>query len=579
MTGQQSTIEPGRRSRGPRQVDEARWRGLLYGLTALTALIYTYLAFFEPGTLTYAPFTIQDDARQFLAWMSRLGDPAAMQGDLIADYWQSVCPPFYRAIYSAAAAIGLTPTLFARVLPLALLAFSAWMAWRVAIMMTKRPLAAFVAAAFVVSFILHEDSIYSATPRAFSTPLFLLFLDGLLRNRGWTMIPALFVLGLLYPSTAIVGVTMIGLSRIGWRPFRIDFSLRSWLLGGLAAAAVLLAMLPLADSADRWEPTLTVSQALSMPNLGTPEGRSTIVGLSGRVDYLCSARMGVLPEIVPCWSTRWAVLPNLLLMVPMLLLAWGALRRTHYQPDEGPGDLIYAWTLIAGIAWFAAALAVAFSLHLPSRFTQRTLSILEFLAIGQMLGLLLDRWASEGRRRGLSIVGALTAGFLLASFATPLPGFNRPSDEQAITRIGATPEGTVIGGVSDQLDFVPALTGRSALATIEHSIPYHTRYFGPLQQRLEASLAAVSTPDPAVLADYVRRYRVNLLAVDPALVERGELPERYASVVPQAVASARAALARQPSALQQRASACTVHRGRLLLLDGACLASGSRRPI
>src|SRR5688500_15941285 len=120
---------------------ERTWRTLLYGLTAVTALIYLYLAFFEPGTLRYAPFTIQDDARQFLAWMSRLADPAAMRGDLIADYWQSVCPPFYRAIFAAAAAAGLTPTLFARLLPLALLALSAWKAWRVALMMTRRPLA------------------------------------------------------------------------------------------------------------------------------------------------------------------------------------------------------------------------------------------------------------------------------------------------------------------------------------------------------------------------------------------------------------------------------------------------------
>lgn len=560
--------------------DERSWRNLLYGLTAFTALIYAYLAFFEPGTLTYAPFTIQDDARQFLAWMSRLGDSAAMQGDLIADYWQSVCPPFYRAIYAAAAAIGLTPTLFARLLPLALLALSAWMAWRVAILMTKRPLAAFVAAAFVIGFVVHEDSIYSATPRAFSTPLFLVFLDGLLRNRAWTMIPALFVLGLLYPSTAIVGVTMVGLSRIGWRPFRIDFGLRSWLLGGLAAGAVLLAALPLADSADRWEPSLTVGEALAMPNLGTPEGRSTIVGLDGNIDYLCSARMGVLPEIVPCWSTRWAVLPNLLLLVPLLLLAWGAVRRTRYQPDKDePGDLIYAWALVAGVAWFVAALAVAFSLHLPSRFTQRTLSILEFLAIGQMLGLLLDRWAREGRRKGLAIVGGLTGLFLLAAFATPLPGFNRPSDPDAIRRVAAMPQGTMIGGVSDHLDFIPALTGRKALATIEHSIPYHTGYFGPLQQRLEGSLAAVSSPDPAVLADYVSRFRVDVIAVDRTLVESGELPDRWATVVPRAVGEARAMLARQPSVLQQRAAGCTLHRGELVLLDARCLASGSSRPI
>jgi hypothetical protein len=189
------------------------------------------------------------------------------------------------------------------------------------------------------------------------------------------MIPALFLLGLLYPTTALVGLTMMGLSRIGWRPFRIDLSARSWLLGALGVAAVGLAIVPFAGSTSAWEPTLNLEQALAMPNLGTAEGRSTVVGLTGSVDYLCSARMGLLPEIVPCWSTRIAVLPNLLLMVPMLLLAFRAVRGTRYQPGEEPGDLIHAWALIAAIAWWTVAIAVAFQLHLPSRYTQRTLSI------------------------------------------------------------------------------------------------------------------------------------------------------------------------------------------------------------
>jgi hypothetical protein len=551
---------------------ERNWSNLLYGLTAVTAAVYLSLAFAHP-------LTIQDDARQFLAWMARLADPAALRGDLIADYWQSVCPPLYRAIYAAANAAGLAPTLFARLLPLALLAVSAWFAWRIASRMTVSPLAAFVAAAFLVSFVLHEDSIYSATPRAFSTPLFLVFLDGLLRNRGWQMVPALFLLGLLYPSTALVGVTMIGLSRIGWRPFRIDLSLRSWLLGGIAAGAVLLAALPLAQSSDRWEPSITVGEALAMPNLGTPEGRSSIVGLNGRIDYLCSARMGVLPEIVPCWSTGWAVVPNSLLMVPLLWLAWGAIRRTRYQPDEEPEDLIYLWALAAGLAWFAVAVAVAFNLHLPSRFTQRTLSILEFLAIGQMLGGLLARWVAEGRRRGLAVVGGLTGLFLLASFATPLPGFGRPSDDAAMARIAALPADAMVGGVTDQLDFMPALTGRAALATIEHSIPYHTGYFGPLRERLEASLAAVSAPDSGVLADYVGRYGVDVVAVDAALLAEGRLPPRYRTVVPEAFAAAETRLRAGSSALQRAAAGCVLHRGALVLLDARCLANGASVPI
>jgi hypothetical protein len=551
---------------------ERSWRSLLYGLTAVTAAVYLWLAFSHP-------LTIQDDARQFLAWMSRLVEPAAMPGDLIADYWQSVCPPFYRLIYAAAQAVGLGPNLFARLLPVALLGLCAWMSWRIAAWMTASPLAAFVAAAFVVSFVLHEDSIYSATPRAFSTPLFLVFLDGLIRSRGWQMIAALLVLALLYPTTALVALTMLGLSRIGWRPFRIDLSPRSWLLGGLGAAAVLAAVLPFQGETERWEPTLTVEQALAMPNLGTPEGRSTIVGLDGGIDYLCSARMGFLPEIVPCWSTRLAVLPNLLLMLPMLWLAFAAVRRTRYQPDQEPGDLLHAWALAAALGWFVVAVAVAFQLHLPSRYPQRTLSVLEFLAIGQLLGALLERWRQEKRRRGLAVAGGATGLFLAASFVTPLPGFSRPSDTEAIRLIAALPPDAVIGGVSDQLDFIPALTGRPTLATIEHSIPYHSGYFGPVRARLEAGLAAVSSDDPEVLAAYVRRYGVSVIAVDAALLDRGQAPPRWATVVPAAVARAQAALTRAPSALQRRAAGCTLHRGALVLLDARCLASGSGRPI
>ena len=558
---------------------ERGWRTLLYVLTALAALVYLNNALFEPGTLRFAPYTIQDDARQFLTWMSRLDDAPALQGDLLADYWQSVCPPFYQFIYAATNALGLEPTLFARLLPVVLLFFCAWMAWRIALLMTKRPVVAFVAAACVTSFVLHEDSIYSATPRAFSTPLFLLFLDGLLRDRAWTMIPALFLLGLLYPTTALVGLTMMGLARIGWRPFRIDLSARTWLLGALGVAAVGLAILPFAGSTAQWEPTLNLDQALAMPNLGTAAGRSTVVGLNGNVDYLCSARMGLLPEIVPCWSTPIALLPNLLLMVPMLLLAWRAVRGTRYQPRGGsreePGDLIHSWALVAAIAWWIVAVAVAFQLHLPSRYTQRTLSILEFLAIGQMLGPLLER-RLRGRRGtwGTTVVGGLFALFFLASFATPTPGLSQPSDAQAVDRIAALPRDTVIGGVTDQLDYLPALTGRSTLATIEHAIPYHTGYFTPLRDRLERALAAVSSPDPAMLADYVRRYGVTVIAVDRALFEYGELPARWATVVPGAVQVAQQQLRQGPSVLQQRARGCLIHEGMLVLLDAPCLTRG-----
>ena len=554
-------------------LDDARgWRTLLFAATGVTALIYLYLAFFVPGTLTYAPLTIQDDARQFLTWMARLNDPDAMRGDLLADYWQSVGPWAYRMLFTVANMLGLEPLVFARLLPVPLLFLSVWMAWRIALALTQRPLAAFAAAALLAGFVLHEDSIYSATPRAFSAPLLLVFLDGLLRNRGWQMVPTLFVLGLLYPTTALVGLTMMGLSRVGWRPFRIDFSLRTWVLCGLGAIAVGAAVIPLAGATDGWGPTLTISDALGMENMNTGLARSAVVGLSGKVDLVCQARTGLLPEIVPCWSTRWAWLPNLLLLVPMLWLAFAALRRGSFRVDGEPGNFIYAWVLIAGIAWWAVAVAFAFSLHLPSRYTQRTLSVLEFIAIGQVAGIWLDArlraGAIDARVYG---GGGLLATFLVASFLSPTPGLTRPADPGAIARIDSLPDSAVIGGVSEELDFIPALTGHRTLASAEHSIPYHMGYFGPLRDRLEDALAAVSSSDPAALDEYVEKYGVTVIAVDRAFLMQGTLPERWDLVVPTAFRAAQARLARQPSALRRAAPGCIIHDGELMLLDAACL--------
>jgi hypothetical protein len=567
---------------------ERRGLQLLLALTGVAVLITLYNAFFIPGTLSYAPFTIQDDARQFLSWTARLDDASALPDDLLASYWHDVSPFLFRTLYGAANLIGLSPVVFSRLLPVPLLFLSAWLAWRVALRLSGgKPITAFVAAAFLVSFLIHEDSIASATPRAFSAPLFLLFLDGLQRERGAVMIPALALLGLLYPTTALVGVTMLGLSRIGIRPWKIDFSRRSWLLGGIAAVAVLVAILPFAGAESEWGPTLNVQQALDQPNLGTFDGRSSIVGRSGSVDYLCSARMGLLTEIVPCWSTSLAVVPNLLLMVPMLFLAWRALRRKSYRPGDEPGDLLHAWVIVAGIAWWLVATIVAFKLHLPSRYTQRTLAIFEFLAIGQLLGAQLERRLGVRRRSVLRhIPGLLLALFFTASFLTPLPGLQRPRDPDAVAQLAAMPAGTVIAGVSEDMDFYPALTGQSVLATIEHAIPYSTRYFDELQRRLGDTLIAVSTPDPAVLADYVRRYHVGVIALDAGYFEFHQLPASWTKVVPDPVRAGQEMLDAHHTVVQDRAAACILHRGLVFLLDANCLiaapaplATGAPPPI
>src|SRR3712207_5796362 len=54
-------------------------------------------------------YVVQDDARQHVFWMQRFLDPTLFPNDLIADYFQSVAPSGYIAVYRLMAALGINP--------------------------------------------------------------------------------------------------------------------------------------------------------------------------------------------------------------------------------------------------------------------------------------------------------------------------------------------------------------------------------------------------------------------------------------------------------------------------------------
>ncbi|MFN3945058.1 MAG: hypothetical protein ACK4K7_09030 [Allosphingosinicella sp.] len=554
-------------ARLPRMSPEGFWRALLFLGTAVTLVIYLVRAF--------QPLAIQDDARQFMLWMPRLRDPEAMRGDLLADYWQSVSPPVYRLPFEFFALFGVDPLIVGKLLPVLLIGVSAWAAWRIAMTLTGRPLAAFVAAAFVMALVIHEDSVYTASPRAFSPPLFLLFVDALLRDRMKTMLGSIFLLASIYPTTALVALAMLGLSRIERVPrLRIDLSRRSILLVGGGTLAILVAIVPFPTQTSRWEPTLTIEQALTMPNLATPGGRSSLVREDGGIGWICSARMGFVPEMVPCGrGIPFAELTNILLLLPLLWLIGDALRRPVMPGGGRNPNALYAWALLAALFWYAVAVAFAFKLHLPSRYSQRVLSILEWLAIGQLIGLWLDRQVRErGLRAPAVAAGGAIALLVAVSFLTPTPGLRRPADPGAMRHIAAAPPDTLVAGVSEDLDFVPALTGRAALATTEHAIPYHIGYYRHVDARLSDSLRAAATPDADRMRTILRVHGPHLFAVDRSLLEEGAVPPRYATIVAAASAEAEAMLAAGPSAMQRLAAVCAAYRGpSLILLDVKCL--------
>jgi hypothetical protein len=509
--------------------DERGWRRLLFAATAATALVYLYIAFFYPLTFTHDPLAIQDDVRDFLLWGARITDPGALRGDYMADYWQSVSPPLFRWIFYAGASLGIRPYILAKFLPLPLLFVCASVGWRLAMVMTgNRPRAAFIAASFLLAAIIHEDSIFSGTPRSFSPALLLVLFYAIVSKRDLVASLSILLLAAFYPASAIVGFTMFAFSKVtSLRPPRIDLSLRSILFVGGTAVLMTAAVIPFLIHASPWGPTLTLAQAHSMPNMMTLTGRSTIVGPSGGIGWLCSSRMGYFPAIISCGGdVPAAFLLDLPLALPMVVLAIRAARKA----DPGP-DRLYLIAFAATLIWYFIAIAVAFRLHLPSRYSQRVLEVLVGLGIGQMIGGWLEsrRPALTGKIRAANVA---TFTILTALYLTPITDVRHPADPQLIAHIAALPPETRIGGVSDDLDFIPALTGRSVLAAPEQAVPYQLGYYGKVAPSLRASLVMVSTPDLNELRQTLAEHPADYILAEREMLDRRTIDGRFPSVLP-----------------------------------------------
>lgn len=535
------------RLRLPAQDDPARWRRwFALAMSGMLAVLAAQI-FLLPWLGGVGDVVIQDDARQFLAWMPRLIDPAALRGDWMADFWASVSPAAYGMLYRIGALLGIAPTDTARLLPVALMGLAGVGAWRLARAMCPDVRVAFVAAAFVVAYLSKEDSIFSATPRGVAVPVILFFLEALVRQRWTALAVTAAALTLVYPAPAVTLFTMLGLSRLRFKSFPP-------LAGGwgdvlrLGAVGLLVAGIALLfrEQAQGWGPVLTLDEARRMPALMTPNARSTIVNTNGQIDYLCSMRTGFLPEMVRCGHVPFAWAANLLLLVPLLWLGWRGLR-------EGGRNRIYAIAVAAALLWFVAAWLVAFRLHLPSRYSQRVLSLLEWLALGQVIGTALVRtpgiWPSR-------IATGFTALCLIAAFATPLPKLKAPSDRRVIDQARMLPPGARIGGVSDDLTFLPALAGRAVTASSEHAIPWETGYYRRIATGMANDLVIVSTADPSVLKAALARSGADYLLVSEQVLKDRRIPRDYQRTLPVEAQVAAQRLTAHPPLLSQLAPRC-----------------------
>jgi hypothetical protein len=533
-----------------------------------------------------AEYVVQDDARQHVFWMARFQDPDLFPHDLIADYFQSVAPQGYAALYRLMAKLGINPLLFSKLLPLVLGLIATGYCFGLSLQILPVPLSGFVATLLLNQSLWTKDDLSSATPRAFVYPLFFAFLFYLSRRSLAPCLVAIALQGLFYPQIVFVSAGILILRLLRWEKGRLRFSQDRvdylFCLSGLGV--VLLVLAPFALKSSEFGPTITASQARSLPEFG-PSGRARFFYDQPWLYWIAGPRSGLLPHPSTLFHPK-VLLVGLLL--PILLqfpsrpgLAKKVTRSINLLPQ----------VLLASVGMFFAAHVLLFKLHLPSRYTQYTFRVLMALAAGMALVLILDavfRWAEQYP----SFLKRLVASGFLALLGILLcwsPLFGKKFPSRLSYGVGRSPalyeffsrqpKDILIASLAEETNNLPIFSQRSILVGREYAIPYQIGYYRQVRQRVVDLIRAQYSPDLAVVRDFIRKYKLSFW-----LLDRKSFTSQYlaahASVnqfQPEAHEAASRLEGGQIPALADFLDRCSVYKDkRFVVLDAKCILEVKR---
>lgn len=542
------------------------------------------------------PYVVQDDARQHAFWTRRFVDPALFPHDPIADYFQDVAPAGYALLYRAAAAAGLDPVVFGKLLPLPLAVVSAGYAFGLAARVLPSPVAAFTAALFLSQQLWLTDELPAGSPHSFAVPLLAAFLYYLARGAKKASLVCLALQGLVYPHVLLVscGTLVLGLVRLeGGRP-RLSRERSDWLLcaAGLATAAA--SVLPFALSASRYGPTVTAEAARRMPEFFAG-GRAPFFDLhESAVDrWVNDMRSGFLAKFFRAAGPYvYAGRPMLWggLLLPVLLAVRrafpGAASRTFplvSRVTPTAGVLLRAG--LASLLLFAAAHALLFELHLPSRYSRFSARVVLAAASAATWTILGDALLRRLPRRGPGRMAVLLAAAAAATAFILTPFFQRPGgsyvagESPALYRyLAAQPKDALVATLSPEADNLPTFARRSVTAGPLFAIPYQLGYYEPFRRRVLDLLRAEYAEDPRVLREYIRASGVDFILLDrwsfrPRWLLRDSWVRQYRPLVEEL--ASRMERGERP-ALEGMAERCAaLETEKLILVDANCLLEPS----
>jgi hypothetical protein len=465
---------------------EERWAGgwflVAMGYATACACVVLRRAF-------ASPYVVADDAREHVFWMFRYIDPTAFPHDPVADYFQSLAPSGYAALYQLLAQCGVYPVTASKLLPPVLSIIAALYFFRVALRFFRSEGAAGLTTILFVQALWANSDLASATPRAFFYPLFVAFLYFHM-NRRFSLVLLVIALEVaFFPPAALLSLGVLAWDCLAWRDGRPRF--RPWAERSvywvfLSSFCLILALLlPYFHAMGASGPLISFSDARELAEFG-PKGRVPVF-FRGWVDYWVQGNAGIhgIPTRPP-WFVLGFLWP-LLRLFPKRFPSLQAIPRGARPIPQMIG---------AALLLFALAHLLLFQLYLPNRYTQSVTRILLTLLAGGVLCASVDGfllWLGEKERdhsrRALVLLSG-AAVVLLLTLAGPLLFTRLVGVEYVVGRYPALyeflerqPSAIRIATLSDEGGNLPCFVRRSVTMSAECAVPFHPQYYLPLRDR------------------------------------------------------------------------------------------------
>ncbi|MFA5145908.1 MAG: hypothetical protein WC515_00795 [Candidatus Omnitrophota bacterium] len=491
---------------------------------ALTNNIKTgYLVFFLALVIAtwsqYHSFTnkylLAYDFHRHSFWMQQLRDPSLFRGDPLTDYSKHHEPPGFIALYYFLSFFT-DPLLASKIIPLFLFALSALYLFKLVLLIADTRTAFLAGTLFIVSSFYFEQMV-GGLPRAFATPLMILFIYYLMRGKYARSSSILVAQALFYPVIffeSLLTYLLVMIDKARKKDLPDAFTRHRKIF--LAAIAISLFI-------------LSMKYVFTDPAVGTLVMRAQIAtdrDLTIPARYLSPPKWsdltGLLVSYIDCSSVFLHKICGLLASAGwgngiMLITLFSAglllslLARSHSRKALLPHEIIFL--LSAGFIMFYVADALLFVLYLPTRqlhyILPMTILILSAVVVGRMV-ISVNNPRLRNTIYGLIILLAFSNRGIHRNIGL----LDYSAYHGLYSYIGSLPEDALIAAPPDIADGIPTFSFRKVFLTRASADTIYDHHSKLIKKRFYDFYRSYYSKDPGPIYDFCERNGIDYIVVD-----------------------------------------------------------------